>query len=78
MKAVRDITDRYQAQQKAVKPKPRAVSGSDKGGKIKKVGSGRKAAAGANYLSSRNLMILKCCMPFREKSGKSPEITYFG
>ena len=33
MKAVRDITDRYQAQQKSVKPKPRAVSGSDKGGK---------------------------------------------
>ena len=33
MKAVRDITDRYQAQQKAVKPKPKAVSGTDKGGK---------------------------------------------
>ena len=33
MKAVRDITDRYQAQQKAVKPKPKAVRGTDKGGK---------------------------------------------
>lgn len=32
---------------------------------------------GKYYLSSRNLIILKYLMPLREKSGRSPEITYF-
>lgn len=33
---------------------------------------------GKIYLSSKNLIILRCLMPFLEKSGMSPEMTYFG
>ena len=82
LKAVRENSNRYEPKRtnKPSKPPAKIIQAGTVSKHYKGMAAVFTAAILKNsiYLSSRNLTILKCLMPFLEKSGISPEMTYFG